>query len=199
MSDIIIQQGATFRRTYRWGSSPIIYKNISAVTKAAPCRLTVTAHGVPDGWHIAITNVAGMLEINAANTPPEAEDYYQATVVDANTIELNTVNSLGFSAATANTGAIQYMTPVNLSTYTVARLQIRKTTGAEVVELELTEASGITINNAAKTIEIEITATEAAALDFISGVFDLEIESTDGTVVRLDEGCVLLDKEVVRP
>lgn len=199
MSDIVILQGATFRRVYRWGAPPIIYKAISGITKAAPCVVTATSHGVPDGWQVAITNVAGMTEINARNDPPSlTEDYHKATVLTSNTIELNTVNSLSFSTATANTGALQYYTPVDLTGYT-ARLQIRRTTRSADTIASLTSAAGdITIDNTAKTITLEIEPAVSELFDFDNAVYHLEMVSSTGVVTRLVGGKVKLSREVTR-
>jgi hypothetical protein len=42
-------------------------KKITAITKANPGVLTVTAHGYSNGDEIALSNIQGMIEINAAN------------------------------------------------------------------------------------------------------------------------------------
>ena len=55
--DLTIQQGRTFSLALRWESPPVVYRPITAIAQTAPARLTVPAHGVPDGWRVAITNV----------------------------------------------------------------------------------------------------------------------------------------------
>jgi hypothetical protein len=195
MSDIVIQQGATFRRVYRWAAPPIIYKAISSITKAAPAVVTAASHGVPDGWMVALTNVQGMTEINALNAPG---DYHKATVLTSSTIELNTVNSLGFTAATASTGALQYYTPVDLDGYT-ARMQIRRSVSASTTLASLTSGGGdIVIDNAAKTITVTIAPTASDDFDFDTAVYQLEMVAGDGTVTRLVGGKIKLSREVTR-
>jgi hypothetical protein len=198
VTDITLQQGATFSRTYRWGTKPYVYKSISAVTKAAPVSLTVTGHGLKDGWRVAVSNVAGMTELNAQNEPPLDSEYHTVTVVDANTIELNEIVSLGYTAATANTGVIRYLTPVDLTGYT-ARLQIRRTAAASETLVSLTSEDGdITLDVAENTITVEISPTTSAALSFSEAVFQLELVASDGTVTRLDSGRVKFSREVTR-
>jgi hypothetical protein len=96
--NLTIEQGKTFQRLLRWETTPLVYKAVSAITQAAPARVTATAHGVPPGWNVALTGVRGMTEINASQIPPKDADMHQATVIDANTLELNTVSAADFSA-----------------------------------------------------------------------------------------------------
>jgi hypothetical protein len=191
VTDITLQQGATFSRTYRWGTRPYVYKTISAVAKAAPVRLTVTAHGLKDGWRVAVSNVAGMTELNAQNEPPLDNEYHAVTVVDANTIELNEIVSLGYTAATANTGVVRYLTPVDL--------KIRRTASSADTLVSLTSEDGdITLDATENTITVEISPATSAALSFSEAVFQLELVAGDGTVTRLDSGRVKFSREVTR-
>lgn len=195
--DFIIQQGATFSRVVRWEAPPIIYKAITAITKAAPAALTVTGHGIPDGWRVAVTSVVGMRQINADHTPPTASEYHKATVVDSNTITLNDVNSALYTAYTSG-GYVQYNTPVTLTGYT-ARMQIRATVESTTTLVSLTtENGGITLDNTAKTITLLMTATATAALDWTEAVYDLELVSSGGVVTRLLSGSISVQTEVTR-
>lgn len=194
---ITIVKGKTFSRVYRWGALPIIYKAISAVTKTAPVVVTATGHGLVDGWPVAITNVGGMVELNAVYSPPAASDYAQATYVDANTISINSVNAAGYTTYTSG-GYLQYYTPVDMNGYS-ARFQIRASIDATGTPLvALTSSAGITIDNTAKTITVTIAATATDDLSFTNGVYELEMESGTGVVTRLVSGPVVVEGEVVR-
>ena len=81
--DLTIRRGETFSHVVRWGTVPIIYKAITAISKAAPAVITCTGHGVPPGWPVAVSGVSGMTQINAASAPPRTRDYHAATVVTA--------------------------------------------------------------------------------------------------------------------
>ena len=94
-------QGSTFSELLRWESSRKIYKSITGITQAAPCIITAASHGVPNGWRVKVTNVVGMKEINSTDT------YNTATFVDANSIELNGINSVGYTAYTSG-GILEY-------------------------------------------------------------------------------------------
>lgn len=195
--NLTIVQGKTFKQLVRWETEPVIYKPITAITQAAPVSITATAHGLPDGWRAAIQSVKGMTQINASVAAPKApkdKDYHKVTVVDANTLTLNDVNSLSFSAYTSS-GTLIYNTPQPLTGYT-ARMSIKdKVGGTELVSLT-TANSGIVIDTAAYTILLTLTATATAAFDWTSGVYDLEMVSNTGEVELLLFGNVSVTKEV---
>lgn len=194
---LLIKQGATLTQIVRWETAPLIYKTITAISKAAPVSITSAAHGVPNGWRVAVQSVVGMKQINAANDPPKAKDYRLAAVNNANALTLDGVNSLGYSAYVSG-GVLVYATPADLAGFT-ARLQIRKSIPSTAVLVELTTTNGgIVLDNVDKTIKLFMTATATAALSFITGVYALEMISATGTVTSLLEGAVLVSKEVTR-
>lgn len=203
--DLEIQQGKTFSLVLRWETEPIVRKAITAIslTNGAP-RLTVTGHGTPNGWRGAVTRVKGMTQINAKSTPPRASDYLAATVIDANTIELNSVTPCDDSgnewSAYVSGGFWQYNTPVDLAGYT-ARMKIKDKVGGTV--LASTEAGDsprnvltIAIDNTAKTITLSIAATATDDFTWSKGVYDLEMVSGSGVVTTILSGKVTVAKEV---
>lgn len=191
---LTITKGDTFSAVRRWDDGTFTYKAITAITKAAPARITATSHAVPDGWPVAIVSVLGMTEINAENSPPSDPDYHDATAVDANTIDLNDVNSAGFSTYTSG-GYVQYKTPEDLSGYT-ARMSIKDAVGGTEILSLTTENSRIVLDNTAKTITVTLSATVTAALTARRGVYDLEMVSSGGTVTKVWSGNVTITDEV---
>lgn len=189
-----IRKGETFTRVLRWyPEGPLIYKNISNATRAAPCVLTATGHGVPDGWRIRrLTSVGGMKELNThvlrngvlVPTPlgeqyPERKGGIPSKLLDANTIELNAVNASSFTAY-ASGGVIEYITPPDFTSYT-ARMQIRDTPEAAAFLLELTTANGrIVLDNVKKTITLEVDVATIDAITWSGGVTTLELIPPSG-------------------
>lgn len=191
--NIVINQGKTFGRVLRWEAPPVIYKAISAITNTAPARLTVAGHGVPPLWRVAVVSVKGMKQINAEN-PPRQNEYRQATVIDANTIELNGVNASDYGVY-ASGGYIQYNTPVSLAGYD-ARMSIKdKVGGTELLRLDTTN-SRIVLDDANKTITIEVAADDTESITWVRGVYDLELVSPSGRVYVLLSGTVIVTREV---
>jgi hypothetical protein len=186
-----IYQGSTFSEVLRWESSRKIYKNITGITKAAPVVITSTGHGIPEGWRVKITDVGGMKELNNSDT------YRVATVLTANTIEINDINSSSYAQYTTG-GVLEYNEPVNMSGYT-ARMQLRTKVDDPVVLLELTtENNGIILNTTTNSIIIQITATDTAAITWKTAVYNLELVSSGGQVTSLCTGSISMNKEVTR-
>lgn len=198
--DITIRKGATFSQVLRWESLPLVYKAITAITKAGPAAITAAGHGLKEGWRATVSNAGGMRQINAKNWPPRATDFHKITYVDANTVKFNDVDSSDYTTYT-NGGYLVYYTPVSLSGYT-ARLMVRATpesTGTPLVSLT-SPSGGIVVDDTAKTITITIAASVTAAYTFLTGVYDLELVSGDATpvVTRLLSGSVTVLEEVTR-
>lgn len=185
-----IYQGSTFKEVLRWESATKIYAAITGITKAAPMVITAPAHAVPAGWRFKVTNVAGMKEINSADT------YQTATTVDTNTITVNAVNSLGYTDYTSG-GVVEYNQPNNLFGVT-ARMQIReKITSVDTLDELTTENSKIVIDNVLKTITILLTDTITSAYTFSSAVYSMEL-IVSGEVIPFIYGDIALIKEITR-
>jgi hypothetical protein len=184
-------QGSTFDEVLRWESSRKIYKAITDITLAAPAVVTATAHGIPDGWRVKVTNVGGMKEIN------DTTNYRVATLLTSSTIELNEINSLGYTTYTAG-GVLEYNEPVDLAGFT-ARMQLRtKIDDADTIAEYTTVNGKLSINNTTKTINILVDATTTSEYTFSSAVYSLEMISGSGVVTPLASGTITLIKEVTR-
>lgn len=189
-----VLQGATFTFVFRWETTPIVYKAITAILAQAPARLTVPGHGLTEGWRAAVQSVRGMRQINAVNDPPEDADYHPVTVVDANTIELNDVNAASYSTYSGG-GYLRFNTPVDLAGYT-ARMKVKDRVGGTELLLLDTSNSRIAIDSAAKTITLTLAANDTDDLAFTSAVYDLEMVSATGVVTRIAQGKFIVSKEV---
>ena len=152
MSDPIkLTEGHSYTTVIRLETDPIVRKAITSITAPNGCALIhVPSHGVKDGWRVAVTNAKGMPKINAdlealANPedPENANQYHQATVVDADHIELNRLNIVDFGTHTANTGFIQYNTPAVLTGNTY-RTRVRDKKGGKLLVCISAGTSGTT-------------------------------------------------------
>lgn len=72
-------------------------KNITGATQANPCQLTVVGHGRTTGDPVMIAGIVGMTQLN--------DKIFTLTVVDADTITLDGVDSTGFTAYTSGGSA----------------------------------------------------------------------------------------------
>jgi hypothetical protein len=193
-TDLEIQQGKTFSRVLRWEAPPVLYKAITGITNGAPVRLTVPSHDIPNNWRAAVQSVKGMTQINAVNTPPKAKDFNRVTVVDADTVEFNTINASEFSIYKSG-GYLVFNTPVDLTGMT-ARMTIKDRVGGSVLDTLTTETGGISVDTATNTINLLISATDTAAYEWQKGVYDLELISSGGVVTLLLFGAVAVVREV---
>jgi hypothetical protein len=184
-----IYQGSTFRETIRWESPVKVYAPITMVSKSAPMVITAQNHGLPNGWRLKISGVGGMKEANTT-------DWVYASDVTANTVAINSANSLAYTTFTSG-GVLEYNQPIDLTGYT-ARMQIReKITSETVLETLTTENGKILIDTSQKTISLVLSAEMTAAYAWKSGVYSLEMVK-DGVVTGLIYGSVSVEREVTR-
>jgi len=186
-----IYQGSTFQQTLRWESAERVYKPITAVTKTAPVTITAVGHGLVDSWRVKFTDIVGTKELNSSTA------YHQCTVVDVDTISINTINAISYTTYVSG-GVIEYNKPIDLAGMT-ARMQIRSKLDSDTVLHELTtENGGIILDNTTKTIKLVIPASATTLFTFVQGVYSLEIIDSLGTVTPFAGGTVSVVKEVTR-
>lgn len=186
-------QGSTFSEVLHWESNKKIYIPISNIAKAAPTIITTTgAHSLPGVWRVRVTNVGGMKEINSGT-----DEYYMGTATTSTTVELNAVNSLGYTTYTSG-GVLEYNEPVNLTGFT-ARMQLREKLDSTTTLAEYTTENGkLTIDTATSKVTISVDATTTAGYTFNTAVYSLELVSSGGQVTQLILGNITLVKEVTR-
>jgi len=184
--DFLIKKGETFNTAIRWEAPPIIWRPITAITQTAPVRITASAHGCPNNWRVKISSKKSMREID------DVEGV--ATVVDADTVEINALNGSSFKPY-KDGGYLSFYTPVDMTGMT-ARMAIKdKVGGTELLRLS-TENGQITLDVPACIIRLTLPAAVTEALSWKNGVYDLELVSLDGTVSRLLAGKIKVSDEV---
>lgn len=196
MADITIIKGSTFKDVLQWEQPELVYKAITAISKNGSPVITAVAHGVPDGWNVAVVGVKGMTDINAVNWPLKDSDFKVATKLTDDTVELNGVNAADYKEYTSG-GFLVYRKPVDLTGYT-ARMTIKDKVGGTVLETLTTENGKIVIDPVNRTITRTLSAADTAAYTFKKGVFDLEMVSAGAipTVDKIDSGKVAVEDEV---
>lgn len=198
VTDLTVRKGDTLQLVVHWETATLSTKAISAITKAAPAVLTSTAHGIPDGWRVAVASAGGMRQINAKHYPPYSSEYHVADTA-ASTVTLPDVNSAEYDAYTSG-GYLVFYSPHTLASYT-ARMQIRAAADAADTLASFTSAAGdIVIDDTGKEITLTVPAATTAAYTFASGVFDFELVSADATpvVTKLLSGTVTVSDEITR-
>lgn len=189
MQNFNVGAGATFQPILRWGTSVLSSKPVSAISQAAPSVVTATAHGIPDGWQVAVVSAKGMTQINAVNYPPRGADWHRATVLTPDTVQLNTVNSADYAAYTSG-GFLVYATPASLAGATgVLTIRDAPLTGTVLAALTSSPAAGLTLNDTTKQI-LPVLAT--AGLTWTVGYYDLVITGAGGVITQLLTGTITI-------
>lgn len=194
--DLVIIQGSTFHQVVRWEEKPVVWRAIQSVSNTAPVSIGCTGHGLVDGWRCVLESVKGPTELNrqSEGDEPRESEWRKATVIDANTIEINDVNAASLRPY-ASGGYVRYNTPVGMSGYT-ARMSIKdKRGGTELLRLDTTSAR-IVIDNTAKTITLTVSAADTEDITWTKGVYDLEMVSPTGVVTPIMTGVVTVSREV---
>ena len=181
--DIAIVQGKTFEFVYRYADSELVYLPIEAMLTAAPVRLRVTAHGIPDGWPIRIEGVKSPAELNSVSD--DCEFHFFASVVDSDTIELNQVNASSWRAYGGG-GAVVFHKPYDLSGHS-ARMQVRDRVGGAILlniaSDPLSSPDGlIDVDIELAALVVKISPATTAAIGWKVGVYDLEVVAPSGDV-----------------
>ena len=180
-------QGSTVYEILRWESTEIVYKPITAITKAAPVVITALSHEIPNDWRVKVTSVLGMTDIN------DISNYYRVNSVTTDTVTIRDINSLNFKTYTGG-GVLEYNKPIDLNGYT-ARMRIKaKATDTDVIYEANTDNGGIIVDNTNKSISINLPANLTASFSFSTAVYSLILTSNNGTVIPFASGSITLIK-----
>lgn len=180
MSTWQVVPGTTVPLVYRWGAAPLIYVPV-VISNLTPLRLTATAHGIPDGWPVAVPEMDNLPDLEAEAWPPSECDYQAIHVVDANTLEFNGLDAARTPAVVGGLGVLAYQTPMSLS----------GSTGTFTIATPITLVITAVLDNSAKTITVTLTSAETAAYP-VGAIYAFSILITDsgGNVTQLDAGSI---------
>lgn len=178
--DLTITRGKTFEFGYLYADDELIYLPITAMPSKAPVRLTVVGHGIPDGWPVQIQCVKSPAELNT-----DDGSYHSIKVIDADTIELNSVNAHCWKAFSGS-GLVVCSKPADLTGWH-CRAQVRDKVGGTVLfkwdSDPLQNPGGqAVVDVALSAFFLKIDAATAAALPWKKGVYDLEAVDPAGKV-----------------
>ena len=193
---ITIRKGSSFLWTLRPETAAQKYIPITAITMTKTgVRLAAEDHGMVEGWRCRVSRCKGLTRLNTVDEDrPRSSDYFQATVIDADTVEINSRNTTGDKPYTGG-GILQYGVPMDL-TDCVVRAQIRQSVGSDTVLLDL--APYITIDVPLCLIDFDVPQEITAGLPGLRAVVGIEIEGADESVIALDGLDLILIPEIVR-
>jgi len=176
---IEVRLGASADIPIRVETNNLTFAPIASIVKSAPARVVTTdPHGIPDGWRAAIVDAKGMTELNADTVSDRG--LTKVTVIDATTLDLDGISSLSFRTHTANTGAVAFYAPKDLSAYTSANMDLKKRIGGVVEANFSTTAGTLEIDVATNVVWLRLADTDTALLSARDYVFDIELTRIDG-------------------
>lgn len=154
----------------------IVFALIASISRSAPARVvTQEAHGLLDGWRASVVDAKGMVAINDVRPT-------SVSVVDTTTIDLDGVSTLGMSAHTADSGALKWYAPKDLSGYTGARMDLKRAVGDTAVLSLHTDDGTLEIDAASSSVWVRLpeTALSDAGVSARDYYFDIELIRADG-------------------
>lgn len=181
--DIVITRGKTFEFGFLYADDELVYKPITAMPSAAPVRLTVAGHGIPDGWPVQVSCVKAPADLNSNDG-----EHYFIKVIDVDTIELNNVNAHCWKAYSGS-GLVVFPKPVDLTGWS-CRAQVRGKVGGNVLfswhsdPAENPDGEAV-VDVALSTFFLKMDAATAQALNWKKGVYDFEAIAPGGEVYPL--------------
>ncbi|SFQ70077.1 hypothetical protein SAMN05216578_102245 [Halopseudomonas formosensis] len=174
--------GTTHRSTLRIMQPTWVYKPVTSITAGAPVQLQVLGHGIQtDSWPCWLTGVQHMPELNR---DPPRERPHRMRVVDADTLEINSISATGRQP---RGGELRYQPPVDLTGCDVEMHLFDRPGGATLMTLGL--GTGLTITGPG-TIERVIGANQV--IPPTASWYWLEVRYPDGTEHRYWEGPVTI-------
>lgn len=196
--DITIRRGSTFRWVIRVEQPKVVYVPITAIDKTAPVRLHAVAHGLTSGRRFLVTGAKGLTALNAKNSPPRATDYHKASVVDADTIEVNSINAANAAAYTGG-GMIQYNAPLDMTGYEI-RMQARASEKSDVIVFAASTTDGkIVMQPDGMSAVLTLPDALTSAITASSAVYDVEFVAPDGSIpFVMPQAKITFEGEVTR-
>lgn len=192
---LTLYRGRTFRKVARWETTPFLIAAIATMTQSGIVQITTqAAHGIPDGWRVAVVDAKGMTELNAQNNPPKNSDFREATVKSPTSIELNEISSASYRAYTSG-GFLKWYSPHDLTGYT-ARMKVKNKVGGTTLLNLTTENGGIFVDPVEHLIELFISDADTTAITWSTGVYDLEMVAPSGDVTVIFTGAVTTINEI---
>mgnify|MGYP000853830240 CR=1 FL=1 len=183
-----IRRGASPEIPIRVESDVLSYVAITSMSKSAPLRIGATGHGILDGWPVAVMGAGGMTNLNAPwdEIDKGRLDRYlrRSTLVDADNIDINQVNSSGFSTYTSG-GQLVFYTPLDLSSFVSARMDVKTSIGGAIIATFNTSDGTLAIDSADSTIWFKPAIVTPIVIPARDYYFDIELVRADDSVLAL--------------
>lgn len=178
--DLQIRRGSSVALPIRIETSRYKWAAITAITREAPVEITAPGHGFPNGWRAAVATAGGMAQINIANPLPKDRELRSIDVIDADTVQINSINASSFSAYTSG-GYLVGFEPLDMSGIESARMDVRSAAG-DLLASFTTDDGTLVISAGVSAVVLTLDADQSRDLPFSFGLYDLELIGPGVTV-----------------
>lgn len=180
---IELRRGASTNIPIRIETGVLSFKSITGLSNSAPLRVTAVGHGLPDGWRVAFMNTPWD-EINTEWDSMDDSNLRTISFVSVDTFDVVGLNSAGFSTYTSG-GQIAYYSPLDLTQFASARMDIRTKVGGTLLGAYTTANGRLQLDTVNKVVRILLTAADTMLIKAGSWVFDLELVTSGGDVTAV--------------
>lgn len=200
--DLPLIEGKTFNVRVLWISEDTyIHVPIASMSATGPLVVaTLTPHGMPDEWPVAVVGAKGLTELNTTSIPPAKKDFRMARKVDASSVEFNQLNGSLYGAHTASTGYLQFYAPMPVAgtePYFVVREGVDGAVLLEAGWKEGVSDGRITINTTGNFYDITVPASALEALAWKKGVYEMEtLDTGSGVCYPVASGKIVVTPEL---
>ena len=140
-------------------------------------------------------NAGGMTELNSSWNNLKESAAYRVSVLDANNVEFPDVNSSGFRAYTGG-GQLAYRTPLDLSQFTSARMDVKSSPNSAPIVYFNTGVGTLQLDAIANVLWLILPTAVTAVLSAATRFFDIELIKASGDVVA---ACSANSKLIILP
>lgn len=172
-----IEANVSFGFDFRWMLDELLARDITLISQGVSTLIDcAVAHGIPEGWKVAVVSADGMEDINAEEWPPDPRRMHVATVVSTTAVRLNKVNSSDWPAY-AGGGTLVWYAPASLQACS-AEMVVRDARGRAL--FALTSDGDIQVDDTNKRLRARLGFEDPrAALWPKAAHYDLYV--TDGS------------------
>lgn len=180
---IEVRKGATVVIPLRLESGTLVFKQITAMSQSAPLEVTVPSHGLPPVWRVGFQNTPWD-DLNSPWDDLSSSAMRLVSAKDGSTIVVDGLNSSGFTPYTSG-GQIVYYSPIDLSIYASARMDVKTRPGGALLASYSTADGQLYLDNTNKAVVLRLIPTDTEGVRSGKWSFDIEMVANDGSVLAI--------------
>jgi hypothetical protein len=182
--NLTVRRGASAQIPIRLETPEKVFVPITTMLRTAPMQIIAPGHGLLNGWRVGVMNAAGLTELNSSWDHLDNSRMYPVEVLGEDRISLPDVNACGFRPYLSG-GQLVYYAPLDLSTFSAARMDVKRSVGGTRLASFSTAAGTMQLNAVDQVLWVLLTPADTIALPHGDSVFDIELVRASGDVVAM--------------